>query len=316
MALSDHSQLLSKAFSGLGVDEMSLISTLGEWNPERRRSFRKEGTPRFFIEDDRFFERWNEQHIAFLKCEFTRFQNAVVLWTMHPWERDARLLKEALRKVGPLAYSVIIEVACTRSSEELLGARRAYHALFDRSIEEDVAHHVNGSERKMLVALVSSYRYEGPKVSEEAAKCEAKTLCSCIRNADKKQPMEDEEVVRIVATRSKPHLRAIYKHYEGICGSNLDEDLNVDLSLKDMIQCLCTPQIYFCKALDAALRNGGDENTKEALTRVIATQADAQMKEIKEQYHNQYGVSLSEKIEERANGNYKEFLLTLLTRDN
>lgn len=75
-------------------------------------------------------------------------QNAVVLWTMHPWERDARLIKEALKK-GPSAYGVLIEVACTRSSEDLLGARKAYHSLFDHSIEEDVASHIHGIERKV-----------------------------------------------------------------------------------------------------------------------------------------------------------------------
>lgn len=79
-------------------------------------------------------------------------QNAVVLWTMHPWERDARLIKEALKK-GPQSYGVIVEIACTRSSEELLGARRAYHSLFDHSIEEDVAHHVHGTERKVHTTL-------------------------------------------------------------------------------------------------------------------------------------------------------------------
>lgn len=67
---------------------------------------------------------------------------------MHPWERDARLFKEALTK-GPDGYSLIIEVACTRSSEELLGARKAYHSLFDSSVEEDVASHVHGHERKV-----------------------------------------------------------------------------------------------------------------------------------------------------------------------
>ena len=77
-------------------------------------------------------------------------QNAVVLWTMHPWERDARLMKEALVK-GPQAYAVIIEVASTRSSEQLLGARRAYHSLFDHSIEEDVAYHINDSCRKVSI---------------------------------------------------------------------------------------------------------------------------------------------------------------------
>ena len=83
-------------------------------------------------------------------------QNAVVLWTMHPWERDARLIKEALID-GPQAYGVIIEVACTRSSEELLGARRAYHSLFDHSIEEDIAYHVNDSHRKVSFLTLFSF---------------------------------------------------------------------------------------------------------------------------------------------------------------
>jgi annexin A13 len=67
---------------------------------------------------------------------------------MHPWERDARLAKEALKK-GPSSYGVLIEIACTRSSEELLGARKAYHSLFDHSIEEDVASHIHGIDRKV-----------------------------------------------------------------------------------------------------------------------------------------------------------------------
>lgn len=68
---------------------------------------------------------------------------------MHPWERDARFVYEALR-LGPQSYGVIVEIACTRSSEQLLGARKAYHSLYDHSIEEDVATHITGSERKVL----------------------------------------------------------------------------------------------------------------------------------------------------------------------
>lgn len=70
---------------------------------------------------------------------------------------------------------------------------------------------------------MSSYRYEGPKVNEEIAKSEAKTLFAAIKNADKKNPIEDEEVVRILTTRSKPHLKAIFKHYKEINGKNIDE---------------------------------------------------------------------------------------------
>lgn len=69
---------------------------------------------------------------------------------MHPWERDARLFKEALLLKVP-NHDVIIETACTRSSEDLLGARKAYHSLFEHSIEEDIAHHIQSPERKVPV---------------------------------------------------------------------------------------------------------------------------------------------------------------------
>ncbi|CAK9176856.1 unnamed protein product [Ilex paraguariensis] len=339
MAVSDEIGALTRAFSGLGIDEKSLISILGKWHPEQRNSFRK-GTRNFFIEDERQFERWDDRHIIQLEREFLRFKNAMVLWTMHPWERDARLAKEALYK-GP-QYGVLIEIACTRSSEELLGARRAYHSLFERSIEEEVASRVGGIERKLLVALLSSYRYEGPRVNEEIAKTEAKTLCNAIKNAGKKPAIEEEEVLRILTTRSKLHIKAVYKHYKEISGKYLDQDLDAELGLKETVQCLCLPQTYFSKVrskyiilppkfptlfsnkyfhknissqvLDDALKTSVDEITKETVTRVIVTRADADMKQIKEEYHQKYGATLSKKIEDVANGNYREFLLTLVAR--
>ncbi|TQD88559.1 hypothetical protein C1H46_025878 [Malus baccata] len=246
MALTPELQTLTKAFSGLGVDEKALVAILGKSHPEERQSFRKATTPHFFKEDERSFERWDDYHIKLLKHEFLRFKNAVVLWTMHPWERDARLAKEALKK-GPESYGILVEIACTRSSEELLGARKAYHSLFDHSIEEDVAYHIDGPEGKLLVTLVSSYRYEGSKVKDDTAKSEAKTLVNAIKDVDKRHPNEDDEVIRILSTRSKPHLKEVSKHYKEISGHDIDEDLDHAVRLKETVQCLCTPEKYFSK---------------------------------------------------------------------
>lgn len=68
---------------------------------------------------------------------------------MHPWERDAQFAYEIIDKAYPL--SILIEIACTRSSEELLGARKAYHSLFNHSIEEDVAYYVKEDSRSVSV---------------------------------------------------------------------------------------------------------------------------------------------------------------------
>lgn len=75
---------------------------------------------------------------------------------------------------------------------------------------------------QLLLALVSAYRYEGPKVHEETAKSEAKLFCNAIKDASK-NPIEDEEVIRILSTRSKLHICTLFKHYKETCGNSIDE---------------------------------------------------------------------------------------------
>ncbi|KAL5708338.1 hypothetical protein ACHQM5_019143 [Ranunculus cassubicifolius] len=314
MAHTEELQALTKAFSGLGVDEKSLISAVGKWGPEHTDSFRKESD--LFVIDDHYhaFDKWDHQHVKLLELEFLRLKEAVVLWTMHPWERDARMIKESLMK-GPSSYGLIIEIACTRSSEELLGARKAYHSLFQHSIEEDVAHRVTDHHRYLLVALVSSYRYTGPKVHEETAKSEAKLIANAIKTSGNDELVKNHEVVRILTTRSKLFLKVLFNHYKELHGKTIDEDLKQeDLSLKETVGFLCSPQTYFSKVLEKSLNVKADEFTKDALTRVIVTRANTDLKEIKEEFQKLYGISLAQKIEDTAFGNYKDFLLTLVAR--
>ncbi|XP_057497429.1 annexin D4-like [Actinidia eriantha] len=252
MPFSDEVEAVVKAFSGFGVDENYLISTFGNWNKDVTQSFRQQATA-LFIQDERHFEKWLVEQLDKVKLEFLRFQGAIVLWTMHPWERDARLINEALND-GPKSYNVLVEIGCTRKSDELFGARKAYHSLYDSSIEEDVASIITGVERKLFVALVSSYRYEGSKFREETAKSEAKTLHDAVINAGKKPPIEDEDVVRILSTRSKIHLESVFKHYKEFSdGKGMEEDIEAYQSLKHIVECLSTPHTYFIKVLEEAI---------------------------------------------------------------
>jgi len=61
------------AWAGHGIHEQTLISILGKWHPEERKSFRK-GSPNLFIEDERNFERWDDHRVKLLKHEFMRFK--------------------------------------------------------------------------------------------------------------------------------------------------------------------------------------------------------------------------------------------------
>lgn len=310
--MAEECEALIRAFSGLGglgVDEKALVSAMGKWRhqPEKRAHLRK----RFagFFAADSSFERCEDDYIRFLQIEFARFKNIMVLWAKHPWERDAQWAHDVLHK-DP--FGIIMEIACTRSSEELLGTRKAYHALFHHSLEEDVAYHVKENYCNLLVGLVSAYRYEGSRINEEMAKSEAKTLGTAVKIAGVKKLAENEEVIRILTTRSKPHLKETFKYYKELYGKSIEEDLGDELCLKETVQCLDSPPKYFCKVIDEACKDGADENTKDALARVIVSRADVDMEEIKKAYHEQYGTQLEDVIAKSTLGNYRDALLSMV----
>ncbi|KAL6610052.1 hypothetical protein ACP70R_034464 [Stipagrostis hirtigluma subsp. patula] len=316
--MADEVQELTRAFSGmggLGVDEPAMVSALARWRkqPEKRSGFRR-GFPGLFRSHGEM-DRCEEAYLLHLAAEFARFKNLVVLWAMHPWERDARLAHHVLHQAHPAA--IVVEVACTRSADELLGARRAYQQLFHHSLEEDVAYRARDKPYcSLLVGLVSAYRYEGPRVNEEAARAEAKALGAAVKAAGgvAGKLVEDGEVVRILSTRSKAHLAETFRYYKEIHGRRIEEDLAAgkEETLHETVLCLAAPAKYFSQVMEAGLRDGADHHAKEALTRVAVTRSDADMDDIRAAYQEQFGAKLEDAIAAKAHGHYRDALLSLV----
>ncbi|KAM3410164.1 hypothetical protein ACQJBY_002407 [Aegilops geniculata] len=312
--MADEVQALTKAFSGLGglgVDEPTMVAALANWRrqPEKRSGFRK-SFPGLFKEHG-VIERCEDEYMLHLAAEFSRFKNLMVLWAMHPWERDARLAHHVLHQAHPSA--IVVEVACTRSAEELLGARKAYMALFHHSLEEDVAYRAKDKPYcSLLVGLVSAYRYEGPKVSDDTAKAEAKALGAAVKSAAGGKLVENDEVVRILTTRSKPHLVQTFKYYKELHGKHIEEDLGSEEALREAVQCLATPERYFSQVMAAALREGADHHGKEALARVAVTRSDVDMDGIRAAYQEQFGAKLEDAVAGSAHGHFKDALVSLI----
>uniref|UniRef100_I1PV59 Annexin n=1 Tax=Oryza glaberrima TaxID=4538 RepID=I1PV59_ORYGL len=317
--MADEIQHLTRAFSGLGglgVDEPAMVSALAKWRrqPEKLSGFRKSFNG-FFKDHGGVIERCEEEYMLHLAAEFSRFKNLMVMWAMHPWERDARLAHHVLHQAHPAA--IVVEIACTRTAEELLGARKAYQALFHHSLEEDVAYRARDKPYcgvSLLVGLVSAYRYEGPRVSEETARAEAKALVAAVKSAGHAAAklVENDDVVRILTTRSKPHLVETFKHYKEIHGRHIEEDLGHEETLREAALCLATPARYFSEVVAAAVSDGADHHAKEALTRVAVTRADVDMDAIRAAYHEQFGGRLEDAVAGKAHGYYRDALLSLV----
>ncbi|XP_077249932.1 annexin Gh1-like [Tasmannia lanceolata] len=297
----EDSEQLHKAFAGWGTNEKLIISILAHRNAGHRKLIRQT-----------YSETYGEDLLKSLEKELTsNFEKAILLWALDPAERDALLGNEAARKFNPSNH-VLIEIACARSSNELFVVRQAYHARYKRSLEEDVAAHITGDFRKLLMPLITSYRYEGAEVNMTLAKSEAKILHEKIGE----KAYNHEEIIRILATRSKAQLYATFNHYNNEFGNPINKDLKSDpkdeflSALRAVIRCMVCPEKYFEKVIRLAInKTGTDEG---ALTRVITTRAEVDMKVIKEEYYKRNSVPLDHAIAKDTRGDYEDFLLALI----
>ncbi|KAJ9557931.1 hypothetical protein OSB04_012545 [Centaurea solstitialis] len=306
-------ELLRKACHGWGTDEKTVISILGHRNAIQRKLIR-----------EAYHELYQEDLVKRLEHELSGdFERAVYRWNLEPADRDAVLANVALRKENR-DHRVIIELSCTLSPEELFSVKRAYQCRYKRSLEEDIASHTSSDLRKasfcvilqLLVGLVSIHRYQGDEVNLKLANSESNIL----RNAIEEKAFNHEEILRIVTTRSKPQLMATLNRYKDEHGCTITKHLKDDsadeytTTLRTIIRCMSDPIKYFEKVIRNAIKKDG--TNEDALTRVIVTHAEKDLKEIMEQYYKRNSVSLDQAVAKETSGDYKRFLLTLLGKDN
>lgn len=296
---------LRKAFSGWGTNEHLIISILAHRNACQRKQIRQT-----------YADTYGEDLLKALDKELSNdFERVVLLWTLEPAERDAYLANEAMKR-WKSSNKVLVEIACTRSPKELVLVREAYHARFKRSLEEDVARHTTGDFRKLLLLLVSSYRYNGDEVNMTLAKSEAKIIHEIIKD----KHYNHDDLIMILATRSKAQINATLNQFKNEYGTDIIKDLEHDGDddfidiLQSTIECLVYPENYFEKVLREAInRSGTDEG---ALSRVIATRAEVDLKLIKELYHKRNSVPLERAIVKDTHGDYEKMLLALIGHED
>lgn len=301
----EDAESLKKAFEGWGTNEKAVISVLAHRNAVQRKHIRQA-----------YWDLYQEDLVKRLESELSGdFEKAVYRWILDPEDRDAVLANVALKKSGD--FHVIVEIACARSAEELLTVRRAYQARYKHSLEEDVAAHTTGDIRKLLVGLVTAFRYEGGEINARLAKSESDILQDAIK--DKK--FNHDEVVRILTTRSKAQLMATFNNFKDEHGTSITKALlgeHADDEFKRLlriaIRCINEPIKYYEKVLRNAVRRVGTD--EDALTRVIVTRAEKDLLDIKELYYKRNSVPLDQAVAKETHGDYKAFLLALLGRQD
>ncbi|XP_044491141.1 annexin D3 [Mangifera indica] len=287
---------------GNGEEEKLLIRILGHRNATQRKQIR-----------EMYQQLYNENLIDRINSEiFGDFKDALIMWTYDPAERHAILAHKSLKKKFSVKrLQVIVEIACASSPYHLIAVRKAYCSLFDCSLEEDIVSIVPFALRKLLLGLVSSIRYDKELVDTELAKSEADVLHHVITS----KRFDDDKVIHILSTRNFYQLRLTFECYRNKHANSIEQDIKnggkgdmVSL-LKMVILCIDHPEMHFAEVIrDSILGLGTDE---KALSRVIVTRAEIDMKNVKEVYPHIYKCTVEDDVVGDTSGSYKDFLLTL-----
>lgn len=303
---AEDAENIRKAVQGWGTDEKALIEILGHRTAAQRAEIAVayEGL-------------YNEPIIDRLHSELSGdFRSAMMLWTVDPAARDAKLAHKAMKKQGERYVWVLIEVACASAPDHLVAVRKAYREAYSASLEEDVAAcplYKDPLLKQFLVRLVSSYRYSGELVDDELARAEAAELHDAV--VARKQPLHGD-VVRVVSSRSKAQLKATFERYRLDHGKAVDEVLEERRSdqlaavLKTAVWCLTSPEKHFAEVIRSSIVGLGTD--EESLTRAIVSRAEIDMKKVKEEYRARYRTTVTSDVNGDTSGYYNVILLTLV----
>lgn len=295
---------LRKAFQGWGTDEKAIIEVLGRRNASQRKMIR-----------ETYHQLYNKSLIDDLNSELSGdFRKAVILWTYDPAERDARLVNEALWswKKGIRELQVIVEISCAFSPNHLICVRKAYCSLFNKSIEEDIVSNVSMPVQKILVSLVSSYRYGKELVDSAIANSEAAILHEAITQ----RKLDMEELVFIFSTRNFFQLRKTFQLYRQTYGTFLEDDImgcgkgTLESLLKVLIWCIESPEKHFAEVVRASIVGLGTD--EDSLSRAVVSRAEVDLMKVREEYFNVNKSTLEDAVIGDTSGDYKDFLMALL----
>ncbi|KAH7516210.1 annexin D5 [Ziziphus jujuba] len=298
----DDAMQLHLAFKGFGCDTAAVINILAH----------RDGTQRMLIQQE-YRALYSKDLRKRLSSELSgNVKKAVLLWMNDPAARDATIVRQVLGR-NDIDLKAATEVICSRTPTQIQQFKQIYFSLFNSYLEHDIEHYTSGDHKKLLLAYVSTPRYEGPEVDRSMVDNDAKFL---YKAGEKRLGTDERTFVSIFSGRSRAHMAAVNHAYHNMYGHSLEKAVKKETSgyfeygLLTILRCAENPGKYFAKVLHKAMKGLGTNDS--TLIRVVVSRAEIDMQYIKAEYHKNYGKPLNEAVHSETSGNYRTFLLALI----
>ncbi|KAJ4851486.1 hypothetical protein Tsubulata_026236 [Turnera subulata] len=293
---------LHRAFKGFGCDTAAVINILAHRDAAQRALIQQEYRAMF-----------SEELLKRLSSELSgKLETAFLLWVHDLPGRDAIIVKQALMKESSNPEAAT-EVICSRTPSQIQVMKQHYYGKFGIQLELDIESHSSGDHKRLLLAYVSTPRYEGPEVDKAMVENDARALYHA---GEKRLGTDEKTFILTFGGRSAAHLKAVDDAYHSMYGNSLKKAIKRETSghfrhgLLTILQCAENPAKYFAKVLHKAMKGLGTNDT--TLIRVIVTRTEIDMQYIKAEYLKKYKKTLNDAVHSETSGHYRAFLLALL----
>lgn len=293
------------AFKGLGTDEKRVIKELVEHTNEQRQEIKQKYLTMYgkTLEEDLKSELGGElEHVA-------------VALLMPAYEYDARNLRKAIKGIGT-DEKTVIEILCTKESHELQALKDAYNQSFKANLEQDLAEEQNGDLGRLFRSIVSASRPSTSSVDSVLAQKEAQELYDA---GEGKLGTDESELIRILASRSFPQLRATFEAYNRIADKDIASSIksetrgNLEDALVAIVESVNNRPAFFAKQIEHAMKGAGTKD--ENLIRIFVSRSEIDMVEVRREYQKLYKHCLHDQLKKELSGDYEAIMLKLVGKD-
>lgn len=295
---------LRNAMKGFGTDEDVILQILGNHTLSQRLEVAQA-----------FKVAYGKDLIDDLKSELGgNFEDLCVALLAPLRVYDAREIHKAISGAGT-DESVLVEIMCTRTNEEIKQIKLKYKEEFGSELEADLQGDTGGYFGRLMTSLCAGGR--------ESDDCESGDDHKAAADAQKFMDAgegawgtDEAELNAILCLKSPGQLRKTMKKYEQLTGRTMEDAIRSECSgtLKEgylaiVETCRCKPR-YFARRLQDSMSGLGTDDS--ALIRIIVTRSEIDMEDIKKEYQGLYGKPLKEALEGECGGDYKRLLLAII----
>eukprot|EP01147_Barroeca_monosierra_P000594 gene594-3908_t len=293
---------LRKAMKGFGTDEKTIIEILSTRSAEQRLQIKL-----------MFKTMYGKCLIQNLKSETSgNFQSLVASLCFNRPQFAARCLRRAMKGLGT-DERALIEIICTSNNAEIREIKAAFAEKYGRDLEKDVVSETSGHFKRLLVSCLQANRDESDEVDLDKAKREAEEL---YKAGEKRWGTDESKFNQILALRSFPQLRAMFKEYRKISSydivRSIEREMRGDLrnAFKAVVMCVNRRAEYFADRLHQTMKGMGTDD--DSLIRIVVSRSEVDMVEIKEAFFDKYHKSLAKMIKDDTSGHYRRLLIALV----